>query len=551
MKLPRHHEHKCETQFIQNLYDLMISGIKYREDKNSLSKQIYDLGKRDTHNDDLILMLKSENGQLRSLAMKIISRRIKNNCFTIDLQKLLETTTEIPQRKSIIYLIIINQIEIQGESSTDLINIIKPFIEDGHEAIRNSVIKSIRQITNPSKELVDLIILHFKNESSNINKSLLIEWLSYRSEQSKTLIPFFENLRIEENKKEEPYRNLLEKIVLGKLMLENPNPILTESDSPIKFPIILEYSTGTKEVVIDEIKTVLNISEDEIKDLTPSKLTVRNNQLSYYQITSNISLDAISKLRTIIRVLVNKRYHKEIPKCFNEEFLPLTLGHNDGTLHENVNSNSLYGLNYNYLFLPHAKECVKLVRLDDYYLELRSRNINNRFKYRKEDIPASIKPHMAAVLTRLLNLQKNNVVLDPCCGAGTLLSEAKIFDDSITIIGGDIVEEAVEIATLNLDMDVNTWDATNLPLDDNSVDRVISNLPFNRRVKISNFEELYPSILKEINRVLKSNSIAVLYTDKKSNLEGAVKKFSNIEIVKQLNIGVGGLIPTAYVLSFK
>ena len=117
--------------------------------------------------------------------------------------------------------------------------------------------------------------------------------------------------------------------------------------------------------------------------------------------------------------------------------------------------------------------------------------------YKHEHLPASIRPTVAAALVRLADLKPNQTVLDPMCGAGTLLAEAHLATKGArpptaatgrcSFIGGDIDSGHVRAAQANLRQfgitDIRAWDARELPIDDASIDRILCNPPFGKQLE--------------------------------------------------------------------
>jgi 23S rRNA G2445 N2-methylase RlmL len=138
-------------------------------------------------------------------------------------------------------------------------------------------------------------------------------------------------------------------------------------------------------------------------------------------------------------------------------------------------------------------------------VRLGERSLSKR-AYKHSHIPGSLKPTVAAALAALVGVGPGLRVLDPCCGAGTILIEAQTFGAESW--GGDIDLEIVKAAQQNADsagssVQLQRWDARSLPLADKSVDRVISNLPWGRAVRTpGSLGALYTGIGQEIRRVL-------------------------------------------------
>src|SRR5262249_32421243 len=125
------------------------------------------------------------------------------------------------------------------------------------------------------------------------------------------------------------------------------------------------------------------------------------------------------------------------------------------------------------------------------------------------------------------------VVLDPMCGAGTILAEQVELARRrgagwVTIWGGDIERSSLLAATANLkrlspDL-LAQWDARRLPLADASVDRIICNPPCGRQLgDPDDIGPLYQQAVREWNRVLKPGGRAVLLVGDPEPLLNAVR----------------------------
>lgn len=180
-------------------------------------------------------------------------------------------------------------------------------------------------------------------------------------------------------------------------------------------------------------------------------------------------------------------------------------------------------------------------------VRLAERSLSKR-AYKQEHVPGSLKPTVAAALLRLANVTAGTRVLDPCCGAGTILIEAKSYEASSG--GGDIDRETVRAAHLNASqasvaIDLQQWDARSLPLSNKSVDCVISNLPWGRAVTTDgSLPVLYQEISKEIERVLAPGGKTVLLT----NLPDLVQ-FNRLKCDKEIEISLFGQTPTITIWS--
>ena len=159
-----------------------------------------------------------------------------------------------------------------------------------------------------------------------------------------------------------------------------------------------------------------------------------------------------------------------------------------------------------------GKAAVCGIRLSD--REMRHRT------YKTEHLPASLRPTVAAAMVRLGGAAPGEAVLDPMCGAGTILAEQILLSKQrkagfIATIGGDLDWNALFAATTNLRKVgpalLSRWDSRRLPLATESIDKIVCNPPFGKQ--LSTPEEivpLYTSASREWDRVLKPGGRAVL-----------------------------------------
>src|SRR5207248_2082536 len=117
-------------------------------------------------------------------------------------------------------------------------------------------------------------------------------------------------------------------------------------------------------------------------------------------------------------------------------------------------------------------------------------------------------PLVAAVMVRLAKIQPGQTVLDPFCGAGTLLVLAGEMAAAGRLVGADHLARWLALAAENaalrdLRLALVRSDARQLPVRTGGADRVIANLPFGKRVGTHRVNaDLYPAALREIARVL-------------------------------------------------
>lgn len=140
--------------------------------------------------------------------------------------------------------------------------------------------------------------------------------------------------------------------------------------------------------------------------------------------------------------------------------------------------------------------------------------------YSRAHLPASLRPTVAAAMGWLSTPTASDRILDPLCGAGTILIERSGLLGSTELLGGDIRPEAVAAARRNaqaagVQVSLQVWDARALPLDAESCTRIITNLPFGKQIGTPEAnEQLYPALVTEVGRVLAADGVLVALTSR-------------------------------------
>lgn len=153
--------------------------------------------------------------------------------------------------------------------------------------------------------------------------------------------------------------------------------------------------------------------------------------------------------------------------------------------------------------------------------------------YKAEHLPASLRPALAAAMIRLAEARPKQVVLDPMCGAGTILAEQMQGEWSpevgkVKVWGGDLDPAALRAAGANLRRlgraHLVRWDARRLPLPDQCVERIVSNPPFGKQLgKPEDIGPLYRRMVREYDRVLSADGRVVLLVADGGLLREAVR----------------------------
>jgi tRNA (guanine6-N2)-methyltransferase len=150
----------------------------------------------------------------------------------------------------------------------------------------------------------------------------------------------------------------------------------------------------------------------------------------------------------------------------------------------------------------------------------------------------------------------DQVFLNPGCGSGTLLIERLLTGPAKLALGFDIdpaalacARENIQASPLRASIQVYPWDASSLPLPDQSVDAIASDLPFGHDVgSHTENETLYPQLLREAARVAKPGAPFVLLTHEVRLIARLLEQSQDWSVEQMLPITIAGLHPRIYVL---
>jgi 23S rRNA G2445 N2-methylase RlmL len=187
-------------------------------------------------------------------------------------------------------------------------------------------------------------------------------------------------------------------------------------------------------------------------------------------------------------------------------------------------------------------------------LRLSDRTMRHR-TYKIEHQRASLRPTLAAALVRLAGMRPGQTILDPTCGAGTVLAETLAMVGASRqpspVCGGDIDRTAVRLAAVNLRrlgrVLLCRWDAARMPLAEASVDRIVSNPPFGKQLgRPEEIGPLYCRLVIEYDRVLKPSGRAVLLVSDFPRLRAAAQS-AGWKAERQLRVRILGQAAVASV----
>ncbi|KAL2091566.1 hypothetical protein ACEWY4_013829 [Coilia grayii] len=180
--------------------------------------------------------------------------------------------------------------------------------------------------------------------------------------------------------------------------------------------------------------------------------------------------------------------------------------------------------------------------------------------------PTTLRSTLAYGMLSLCNPQVSDVIIDPMCGTGAIPVEGSIEWQHSFFIAGDNNDMAVSRTVNNvnhiqkrsqdagsapLSVDTVQWDLCHLPMRTSSVDIIVTDMPFGKRMgsRKKNWD-LYPSCLREMARVCRPGTgKAVLLTQDKKCFSKAISRMGGLwRRVHTVWVNVGGLVAGVYVL---
>lgn len=173
--------------------------------------------------------------------------------------------------------------------------------------------------------------------------------------------------------------------------------------------------------------------------------------------------------------------------------------------------------------------------------------------------PTTLRATICHNMLRLCCPKPGDVIIDPLCGGGSIPIEGSISYPTTFHLGGEQNEVAItkthkNITALNdknLKVDAIRWDATHLPLKDDSVDIFVTDLPFGKRIgSKSNNKLLYRKVLSELARVVKLSTGKSVFLTYDQNSFSLAFQFTKIfwKQTQFLNVNIGGLRAGCFLL---
>lgn len=176
--------------------------------------------------------------------------------------------------------------------------------------------------------------------------------------------------------------------------------------------------------------------------------------------------------------------------------------------------------------------------------------------WRQCNMEGALNATIAQAMIGFTRPTQSDTFLNLACGSGTLLIERLACGRAKRLIGCDISAKALSCAQKNLQasayaeqVELYSWDARSLPLEDESVDVLCADLPFGHQV--GSHEEnvtLYPAIMQEAARVSRRGGIFVLITHEVRLMEAILQNSKVWQSKRTQMVMQGGLHPRIFVL---
>jgi 23S rRNA G2445 N2-methylase RlmL len=185
-------------------------------------------------------------------------------------------------------------------------------------------------------------------------------------------------------------------------------------------------------------------------------------------------------------------------------------------------------------------------------VRLRKQPLHRR-SYERITQPGSLKPPIAAAMVFLATHYNSAgridpFLIDPCCGSGIIPVEAAQM--GIQACAGDVSLSAVRTTQHNawqaqVNIQLSQWDACSLPLAAESVNCLVSNLPWGVQASpTSELSQFYAKLFDELNRIMRPNGNVVLLTTIPIQYY-----FRRLYCVQKFEISLFGQTPTLWQLT--
>lgn len=174
-----------------------------------------------------------------------------------------------------------------------------------------------------------------------------------------------------------------------------------------------------------------------------------------------------------------------------------------------------------------------------------TKNTNQHDKLHKGEL----RSELANLLCIVADIQRNDVILDPFAGYGSIVFECSKYFNANKILAGENDDKVYpffkkRIKSLNKVVS-GYWDGLdNATIKDNSIDKIITDPPwgiYNKNIRV---EDFYARMFAEFSRILKDRAILVLLTSR----ENEIGNTPDFRVLEQYDILVSSKKASIYKL---
>jgi 23S rRNA G2445 N2-methylase RlmL len=179
--------------------------------------------------------------------------------------------------------------------------------------------------------------------------------------------------------------------------------------------------------------------------------------------------------------------------------------------------------------------------------------LDPRFDYRVADVPASMRPAIAASVWRVLaDFGVRGRGIDPFCGSGTFLIEGLKSGQLDEAMGSDLSGRAIDAAGANADaaglrVCLHRSDVARLEVEER-FDVLVANLPFGIRAGTHDGNrESYHALIASLSRLVRRGGWVALYTQEIELTRKLIRSTRAVELKDERRIEAGGLMPGLFI----
>ncbi|MFM2308042.1 MAG: hypothetical protein RLY87_162 [Chloroflexota bacterium] len=165
--------------------------------------------------------------------------------------------------------------------------------------------------------------------------------------------------------------------------------------------------------------------------------------------------------------------------------------------------------------------------------------------------PGALNAVVAAAMVRFGGIYPEDRILNMACGSGTILIERLARGPAAQAIGCDTHADALACARQNVaaagntkQIALETWDATQTPLPEASIDLIYIDLPFGQLIGTHHTNlTLYPAMLYEASRLLAPGGRMVVISHEIRLLRSVLEDIVTLQATDEVQVSVGGMSP--------